>query len=71
MKNEPKFKNTQVSFGFNLAVGMSVFILGGYWLDQHQGNGSRWTIIGTALGFVYGAYEVYKYIINSNDEKKD
>ncbi len=49
--------------GMNLAAGMAFFVGLGYYLDYRRGAGRwGWTIAGTCLGLLYGAYEVYKVV---------
>lgn len=60
-----------VNFGFTFVMGMAVFVLGGYWLDQQKGSGSFWTIVGVVLAFAYGIYEVYKLLRRNQHNTKD
>ena len=56
------FYGTAISLGLNMAVGVVVFTLAGYWLDQKRGGGKAWTLCGIILGLFYGAYEVWKVV---------
>jgi F0F1-type ATP synthase assembly protein I len=50
-----------VMLGMNLATGMAFFAGLGYYLDYRRGVGGwAWTVSGTGLGLLYGAYEVYR-----------
>ena len=63
-----------IALGTNLAAGMAVFSLAGYWIDRKRGGGIFWTVCGMFLGLLYGAYEVWKAIrlMNPGDrERKD
>ena len=56
------FYGTAISLGLNMAVGVVVFTLAGYWVDQRRGGGKAWTLCGIFLGLFYGAYEVWKVV---------
>ena len=60
------FYGTAISLGLNMAVGVVVFTLAGYWLDQRRGGGKAWTLCGIFLGLFYGAYEVWKVVRQLN-----
>ncbi len=51
-----------LGFGTSFAGGMAVFALGGRWLDLKTGRESLFTLIGIGLGFLYGAWELWKLI---------
>lgn len=53
-----------LSLGTNLAAGMAVFTLIGYWIDKKRGGGGAgtWTLVGMFMGLAYGAYEVWKVV---------
>ena len=61
--NKNKTSLRLVSLGTNVAVGMGMFILIGYYIDEKRG-GQFWTLTGVFLGLVYGGYEVWKAIRN-------
>ncbi len=56
-----------ITLGSNLAVGMGVFTLLGYYVDSRRGVGHFWTIAGMLLGFVYGGYELWRTIHDLNE----
>jgi F0F1-type ATP synthase assembly protein I len=56
------FYGTAISLGLNMAVGVVVFTLAGYWVDQKRGGGKAWTLCGIFVGLLYGAYEVWKVV---------
>jgi len=60
-----------VGFGTSFAVGMALFALGGHWLDVKTGRDSLFTLIGIGLGFLYGAWELWKLIAASNQQARD
>ncbi len=60
------FFGTALSLGLNMATGVAVFTLAGYWLDQKRGGGKAWTLCGVFLGLFYGAYEVWKEVRRLN-----
>ena len=56
--------------GTNLAVGMGLFTLAGYYVDhRHGGEGHLWTVVGMLLGFTYGGFELWNTIraLNATD----
>jgi hypothetical protein len=55
-------KTSIPSLGINVAVGMVVFTLLGYWVDQKRGGGWGATIIGIIFGLFFCAYEFWKVI---------
>jgi F0F1-type ATP synthase assembly protein I len=64
-QNDRKFvwkASHAIALGSNLAVGMALFTFIGYYVDRKRGGGIFWTMCGMGLGFVYGAYEVWKVI---------
>ena len=46
--------------GFEFAASVAAFAVGGYFLDRWQGTSPMWTLIGTAIGFIGGGYNLYK-----------
>lgn len=60
------FYGTAIMLGLNMAVGVVVFTLAGYWLDQKRGGGKAWTLCGIFMGLFYGAYEVWKVVRELN-----
>ena len=57
-----------LSLGTNLAAGILGCTLLGVWLDHRFGTGERYTLGGVALGFLYGAYEVWKVVRHMQQE---
>jgi F0F1-type ATP synthase assembly protein I len=57
-----QFYGTAISLGLNMAVGVVVFTLAGYYMDQKRGGGKAWTLCGIFAGLFYGAYEVWKVV---------
>jgi hypothetical protein len=57
-----QFYGTAISLGLNMAVGVVVFTLAGYWMDQKHGGGKAWTLGGIFMGLFYGGYEVWKVV---------
>ena len=62
-----------VMLGTNVAVGMTLFTLLGYYIDSKRGGGHGWTVAGAILGFLYGGYEFWKTIrmLNESGETAD
>jgi hypothetical protein len=52
--------NPAAGLGLQLAVGMAVFVGGGFWLDQKRGGGVLFTLLGAGLGLFYCGYEIWK-----------
>ena len=65
-KEQFSFYGTAISLGLNMAVGVVVFTMAGYWVDQKRGGGKAWTLCGIFLGLFYGAYEVWKVVRQLN-----
>lgn len=63
--------NPAVGFGSSFAAGMLVFVLGGRWLDRKYENEHLFTLIGVGLGLFYGAWELWKMIMISNQRTKN
>ena len=60
-----------LALGMNLAAGMALFSIGGYYLDVQSDEGQYpWTLTGMFLGLVYSAYEVWKVVrrLNKRDQ---
>lgn len=62
-----------LGLGLDIAVGMVVFVLGGWWLDRRRETGSFWTLFGLVLGLAYAAYEVWKFarILDPDRNRKE
>lgn len=70
-----------VLLGTNVAVGVAVFTLAGYYIDYRRGGGQSFTIAGGCLGLIYAFYEIWKTIAwashrdrsaaAGNDKKQD
>lgn len=70
---ESGMQNRAISLGTNLAAGMAVFCLLGYWIDKWRGgNGTGvWMLAGMLMGLVYGGYEVWKVVRMIDADSKD
>ncbi|MCA9408199.1 MAG: AtpZ/AtpI family protein [Candidatus Omnitrophica bacterium] len=66
MKKPDSKATSYVSLGMNLAGGMILFSVGGFYLDQKRGNDFFWTIIGALFGLIYCFYELWKVIKETN-----
>ena len=51
-----------IMLGTNVAVGMLLFTLLGYYVDHKRGTGSTWTLAGMIMGFLYGGYEFWSTV---------
>jgi len=70
-KDSPKIKIPNVTLGINMATAMVVFVYGGSCIDKWKGTNGAFTFLGLFLGFVYCAYEVWKYLKqNENTDVK-
>lgn len=65
---EQRHSSPSVGFGSSFAVGMALFALGGHWLDVKYDREPLFTLIGVGLGFLYGAWELWKLIAMSNEQ---
>lgn len=74
MVNRPHSSSSGIGpiagLGLQLAIGMAMFSGGGYWLDQRNGGGRLFTLLGIALGLLYCAYEFWKLVraINRDED---
>ena len=61
-----------VMLGTNIAAGMIVFTLVGYYLDHKRGTGHFWTLAGMFMGMAYAAYEFWSTlrVLNEQDTVK-
>lgn len=48
-----------VMLGTNVAAGMILFTLVGYYVDRKRGTGHFWTLAGMGMGIAYAAYEFW------------
>ena len=64
-----KQAGSAVSLSYNIAAGLIVCPLGGFWIGKKFGRPDAGTLIGLALGFIYCGYEVWKTVraIEEND----
>ena len=60
-----------LTLGIELATGMAVFTLIGYWLDSRRGGGQSWTLCGMGMGLVYVAYQFWRLIRGLNSQPRD
>ena len=68
LNNQRKYGNL-MSLGLQLAAGIIVFFLLGYYIDQKRGEDKvAFTITGIILGFCYGAYEIWKLVKKLNEK---
>ena len=58
--------NGALGFGSSFAGGMALFGLGGHWLDTKFDKEPLFTLLGIALGFIYGGWELWKLVARSN-----
>ena len=59
-----------VSLGLNIATGIVVFSLGGFFLDKKYNSAPAWTMAGVLLGLVYAGYEVWKIVRPVEEEER-
>lgn len=48
-----------VMLGTNVAAGMILFTLLGFYLDYKRGTGRFWTVVGAIMGLAYAVYEFW------------
>ncbi len=69
---KPEYNNKYgpaLALGTNIAAGMVLCSLGGYYLDKKIGNDSSYlTLSGMFLGLFYSGYEVWKVVRNLNQK---
>ena len=70
---DPKKKSllinyVNLSLGLAIAFGFILFGFIGYYFDQQYSLNGLGVLVGIALGFIYGAYEVWK-ALKKIDEK--
>lgn len=53
---------TYSSIGIQLAATVTLFILGGYWLDTHMNRSPVFTSIGAFLGMAIGFYHLIQQL---------
>ena len=66
----PRRSNPAVGFGTSFAVGMVLFALVGRWLDGKYEKEHLFTLLGIGVGFLYGAWELYKMIAISKEREQ-
>ncbi len=64
--SERRFAGGALGFGSSFAVGMALFSLGGHWLDVKYGKEPVFTLLGVFLGLVYGGWELWKLVVETN-----
>lgn len=68
INRERKYGNL-TSLGLQLAAGIIVFFLLGYFIDQKRGEDKvAFTIAGMILGFCYGGYEIWRLLKRINED---
>lgn len=66
--NQRKYGNL-MSLGLQLAAGIIVFFLLGYFIDQKRGEDKvAFSITGIILGFCYCAYEIWRLVKKLNEK---
>ena len=58
-----------LNLGLQMAATICVFVLAGWWLDEHFDTSPIWTLVLTAIGIFGAFYSFIKKVINL--EKKD
>ena len=58
----PKSSFNYANLGISLAVGIIVFVYGGYWLGKKLGYEQIGVVVGVVLGLAYTVYEIWKII---------
>jgi len=61
-----------IMLGTNVAAGMILFTLLGFYLDYKRGTGRFWTVAGAIMGLAYAAYEFWstlRMLRQSNPDK--
>lgn len=58
----PPGTGAAAGLGLQLAVGMVMFVGGGFWLDRRRGGGVLFTLLGIGLGLFYSVYECWKVV---------
>ena len=68
LNNQRKY-GPLLSLGVQLASGIIIFVLLGYFIDQKLGRGGIiFTVLGMVLGFLYCMYEAWKLVKKFNDK---
>ena len=62
LKPKKPINNPALSFGTNFAGGMGLLCGGGWWLDNKYDTSPKWILIGAFIGFIFGAYELWKVV---------
>jgi len=70
---EPVNKTLQhaIGLGYQFIAATVLFVGAGYYLDQRRGGGVGFTLLGVALTFIYGGYEVWKLVVLMNREDEE
>ena len=55
--------------GIQFAVALTLFTLGGVWLDERFGTEPLWAIVGFMLGFVGGTTSLIFQVLGPRDKK--
>ncbi len=61
-----------IGLGYQFIAAILLFVGAGYYADSKRGGGYLFTLIGVALAFIYGGYEVWKLvrILEEEDESE-
>ena len=62
----PNPLNRALILALSLTSSIIALILVGYFLDQRH-HTQVWIIVGLAVGMIYGAYEVWKFLAEQNN----
>ena len=62
-KNTRNGLQKSIGASYSIMGSLTLFGLGGYWLDRKSGGDSFWLIIGLLLGVIVGMYNLAKYIL--------
>jgi len=60
-----------IGLGYQFIAAIIIFVGCGYYADAKTGGGHVYTLIGVALTFIYGGYEVWKLVRMMEQENKD
>ena len=62
-KNTRNGLQKAIGASYSIMGSLTLFGLGGYWLDRQSGGDSFWLIIGLLLGVIVGMYNLARYIL--------
>jgi len=75
LKPRKPINNPALSFGTNFAGGMGLLCGLGWWADKKYDSSPKWLLVGAVIGFIFGAYELWKVIVwlqkkDQNEQRK-